>query len=368
MTTDTILNNAIKGEWISATEATSLFEEASLPLLMQAAHAVRKRIHAGNDVSWIIDRNVNYTNICTSGCKFCNFFRSSSHSEGYVIDFDDLCVRTEELFQNGGRQLLLQGGLNPKLGLNYYSTLFRKLKERFPLLRLHALGPPEIVFLSRLESLSIADTLKHLIDAGLDSLPGAGAEVLIDRVRKIVSPHKCSSDEWFEVMHEAHKLGITTTATMMFGHVETISERMQHLVRIREVQSQKPEKSTGFIAFILWPFQDESTTLVRLKGRRYRTSTEEYVRMVAISRLMLPNVKNIGASWLTVGVGAGQVSLWAGANDFGSVMMEENVVSVAGAHHSMDVAGIQKAILQAGFKPLLRDQQFNYYLSGNYDI
>ncbi|PKP16445.1 MAG: dehypoxanthine futalosine cyclase, partial [Bacteroidetes bacterium HGW-Bacteroidetes-22] len=318
MKTDTILNHAVAGKWLSVEEAVRLFYEVPLPGLMQAAHTVRKMIHSESEVSWIIDRNVNYTNICNSGCKFCNFFRTAQHPEGYIINFNDLCTRTEEMFRAGGRQLLLQGGMNPKLGLDYFVTLFRQLKKRFPLLKLHALGPPEIVHLSRIESLAFADTLKLLIKAGLDSLPGAGGEVLADRVRKIVSPVKCSADEWLEVMHEAHKLDLTTTATMMFGHVETISERMEHLVRLREVQRQKPEQSTGFIAFILWPFQDESTVLIRSTGKRYKTSTEEYVRMVAISRLMLPNIRNIGASWLTVGVAAGQVSLWAGANDFGS--------------------------------------------------
>lgn len=368
MKIETILNRAVSGEWLSVVEGTRLFHEASLPLLMQAAHTLRFRLHPLPEVSWIIDRNVNYTNICMSGCKFCNFFRSGHHPEGYVIDFEDLCRRTGEMFQAGGRQLLLQGGLHPKLGLDYYTSLFSGLKKRYPLLKLHALGPPEVVHISRLESLTVAETLRRLVAAGLDSLPGAGAEILSDRVRGIVSPAKCSSGEWLEVMHQAHLLGLTTTATMMFGHTETITERMEHLASLRTVQSQRPEGAVGFIAFILWPFQDEGTRLAKQTQRRYSTSTEEYVRMLAISRLMLPNIASIGASWLTVGVAAGQVALWSGANDFGSVMMEENVVSVAGASHRMDVEGMKRAIAAAGFQPLLRDQQFNYYRSGSYDL
>lgn len=367
MKIETILNRAVSGEWLPVVEALRLYHDAPLPLLMQAAHTLRCKLHPHREVSWIIDRNVNYTNICASGCKFCNFFRSGHHPEGYVIDLEDLCSRTAEMFQAGGRQLLLQGGMHPKLGLDYYTNLFRELKKRFPLLKLHALGPPEVIHISRKESLSVAETLSRLVSAGLDSLPGAGAEILSDRVRKVVSPAKCSAGEWLGVMHQAHLLRLTTTATMMFGHVETVAERMEHLVSLRAVQAQRPEGSVGFIAFILWPFQDEGTRLVRQAGQRFSTSTEEYVRMLAVSRLMLPNIPTVGASWLTVGVAAGQVALWAGANDFGSVMMEENVVSVAGAHHRMDAAGMKRAIAGAGFQPVLRDQQFNYFPSGSYD-
>ncbi len=364
MNTYHLLNDALSGRWLTTGEAVFLFSEAPLGVLMQAAHTLRQKVHRGNRVSWIIDRNVNYTNVCVSGCKFCNFFRSARHAESYVIDFDDLCSKTELLFAAGGRQLLLQGGLHPQLGLAWYVDLFRALKRRFPLLKLHALGPPEVMHISRMEGLTVEQVLVALMEAGLDSLPGAGAEILTNRVRGLVSPAKCTAEEWLGVMHEAHKLGLTTTATMMFGHLESVEERMEHLAALRDVQHRKPDGAVGFVAFIAWPFQDENTTLTRLAGRRFRTTADEYLRMVAISRLMLPNIANIGASWLTVGVGVGQAALWAGANDFGSVMMEEHVVSVAGAHHSMDAAGMVRAIATAGFEPVLRDQQFRFYDAG----
>lgn len=366
MKTYQLLSDAVAGAWLKPDEASFLFREAPLGALMQAAHTVRQSLHNAGTVSWIIDRNVNYTNVCVSGCRFCNFFRSARHSQAYVIDFDDLCAKTEALFNAGGRQLLLQGGLHPSLRLAWYTDLFTALKARFPGLKLHAFGPPEVIHISRLEKMSVEEVLRALIGAGLDSLPGAGAEILSDRVRQQISPAKCTANEWLGVMHTAHQLRLTTTATMMFGHIETVEERMEHLAELRRVQQQRPQGTVGFIAFILWPFQDENTALSRSAHRRFRTSTEEYIRMVALSRLMLPNIAHIGASWLTVGVAAGQVALWAGADDFGSVMMEENVVSVAGAHHSMDANGMLKSIASAGFEPVLRDQQFHYY-NGSYD-
>jgi cyclic dehypoxanthinyl futalosine synthase len=258
----------------------------------------------------------------------------------------------------GGNQLLLQGGLHPKLGLNWYIDLFRNLKKRFPELKLHALGPPEIVHLAKMDSASYTVVLKRLMEAGLSSLPGAGAEILSDRVRKILSPVKCSVKEWLEVMKTAHKLGLTTSATMMFGHIETLEERMMHLVRIRETQVQKPAGAKGFISFIPWPFQDKNTVLAKRSGIKNTVTPEEYIRMIAISRIMLPNIPNIQASWLTVGKETAQLCLHAGANDFGSIMIEENVVSIAGATHKFDVEGIQEAIRDTGFEPARRNQEF----------
>lgn len=258
----------------------------------------------------------------------------------------------------GGNQLLLQGGMHPDLGIDFYEDLFSGLKKRFPEVRLHALGPPEIAYLAKKESLEYAEVLKRLTLAGLDSLPGAGAEILSDRVRKVVSPAKCSAREWLDVMKEAHKLNILTSATMMFGHAETTEERIDHILSIRDLQSIKPEGSIGFISFIPWPFQDYDTVLRKKLNIRSNVSAGDYIRVIALSRLLLPNVKNIQASWLTVGKDIGQICLNAGANDFGSIMIEENVVSSAGATNTMNAEAMQNAIRDAGFIPRLRNQRF----------
>jgi cyclic dehypoxanthinyl futalosine synthase len=275
---------------------------------------------------------------------------------------DQYRTKIEETFRFGGDQLLLQGGHHPDLGLAFYVDLFKALKNEFPNLKLHALGPPEIAHISKLEGISHEQVLKALKLAGLDSLPGAGAEILNDRVRRMISKGKCSGGEWLDVMRAAHRLDITSSATMMFGHVETIEERFEHLISIRQVQSEKPSHAKGFIAFIPWPFQDEGTLLRNVRGIRNHVSAEEYVRMVAISRIMLPNIDNIQASWLTVGKQVAQVCLYGGANDFGSIMIEENVVSAAGAPHRFTSKGIQDAIREAGFEPKLRNQQYDYRL------
>jgi cyclic dehypoxanthinyl futalosine synthase len=309
-------------------------------------------------VTWIIDRNVNITNACISGCKFCNFYRPVNHKSVYITTLEEYDQKIREMQCLGGNQLLLQGGLNPHLGLRYYTGLFKELKKRFPLLRLHALGPPEIVHIAKLEKLSYRDVLKELVKAGLNSLPGAGAEILSDRVRKKLSPGKCTAAEWLDVMHEAHLLNLTTSATMMFGHIETLEERMAHLVAIRQLQAKRPKDSGGFYSFIPWPFQDENTVLKKKLGVINKITPEEYIRLIAISRIMLPNISNLQASWLTVGKEAAQLCLHAGANDFGSIMIEENVVSVAGATHHFDARGIKEAIREAGFEPRLRNQEF----------
>jgi len=253
-----------------------------------------------------------------------------------------------------------RGGHHPNLGLDFYTKTFREIKQEFPRLKLHALGPPEVAHIAKLEKMSHHDVLVELRAAGLDSLPGAGAEILIDRVRRLISKGKCGADEWLAVMHEAHKLHITTSATMMFGHVETIEERFIHLARIREVQAKKPEGAKGFLAFIPWTFQDVDTLLARIRGVHNLTTPEEYIRMIALSRIMLPNVKNIQASWLTVGKQTAQLCLNAGANDFGSIMIEENVVSAAGAPHRFTYRTMQDAIKEAGFEPQLRNQQYEW--------
>ncbi len=353
-----ILRKAIQGSHLSLVEGLILYTNASTSELMFAANQVRNRLHPDKKVTWLIDRNVNYTNVCVSGCQFCNFYRGANHKEAYITTIDQYREKIDELFARGGEQLLFQGGMHPKLGLDFYTSLFRQLKELYPRLKLHALGPPEVVHISGLERISYRETLEKLVEAGLDSLPGAGAEILSDRVRGTISRNKCTVGEWLDVMREAHKLGLTTSATMMFGHIETMEERIQHMIFIREVQDEKPAGATGFISFIPWPFQDEGTSLQKKYGITNSATPEEYVRTIAISRLMLPNVPNIQASWLTVGKDTAQLCLHSGANDFGSIMIEENVVSVAGANYKFDEEGIQRAIREAGFEPQLRNQQF----------
>ena len=359
MNLDLLIKKALRLEFLNATQALELYHQLPLGELVYAANELRKIHHPENKVTWIIDRNVNITNACISGCKFCNFYRPASNKQVYITTLDEYASKIEEMKYIGGNQLLLQGGLHPELGLDWYVDLFKNLKQMYPGLRLHALGPPEIVHLAKMDSISITEVLKRLMEAGLSSLPGAGAEILSDRVRKILSPVKCTMKEWLDVMKAAHKLGLTTSATMMFGHIETLEERMGHLVKIREVQSQKPIRVKGFVSFIPWPFQDKNTALLKKSGIRNRVTPEEYIRMIAVSRIMLPNIPNIQASWLTVGKETAQLCLHAGANDFGSIMIEENVVSVAGATNKFDTEGIQEAIREAGFEPLHRNQEFN---------
>jgi len=339
-------------------EGIYLYENLPLAELMNLGNEIRQQHHPENHVTWIIDRNVNITNACVSGCRFCNFYRPVNDPDCYITTMEEYAVKIGEMKLKGGNQLLLQGGMHPKLGLAFYTDLFSNLKSRFPGLRLHALGPPEIVHLARMEQISYKEVLESLVRSGMDSLPGAGAEILSDRVRKILSPVKCSTHEWLDVMRSAHELDLTTSATMMFGHIETIEERFGHLVLLRDLQAERPAGTKGFLSFIPWPFQDEGTVLRKKYGVVNNTTPEEYIRMIAISRIMLPNINNIQASWLTVGKETAQLCLHAGANDFGSIMIEENVVSVAGATNSFDAEGIRQAIREAGFIPRLSNQYF----------
>jgi cyclic dehypoxanthinyl futalosine synthase len=360
MKSDNLLKQALQSDFLSIEEGMFLFEHAPTAELMDAAHQMRKNLHPENVVTWIIDRNVNTTNVCIANCKFCNFYRIPGHEESYITTIDQYKNKIEETFRFGGEQLLLQGGHHPDLGLKYYTTLFRELKSLYPALKLHALGPPEVAHITKLEGSTHYEVLNALKDSGLDSLPGAGAEILNDRVRRLISKGKCTGREWLEIMRAAHQLRLTTSATMMFGHIETVYERFEHLVWLREVQNDKPADAKGFIAFIPWPFQDKGTLLNRIKGVNNQVTGEEYIRMIALCRLMLPNIPNIQASWLTVGKETAQLCLYSGANDFGSIMIEENVVSAAGAPHRFTAEGIQKAIRDAGFEPRLRNQQYEY--------
>ncbi|MCB0428565.1 MAG: dehypoxanthine futalosine cyclase [Flavobacteriales bacterium] len=355
-----LLNKALNLEFLTAEEGQHLFEHASTPELMHTGHMIRRKKVPGNNVTWIIDRNVNTTNVCVANCKFCNFYRIPGHPESYITDIDTYKRKIEETFRYGGEQLLLQGGHHPELGLAYYTDLFRTLKSLYPNLKLHALGPPEVAHICKLENKSHKEVLEALIESGLDSLPGAGAEILTDRVRRLVSNGKCSAKEWLDIMREAHRQHLTTSATMMFAHEETIEERFEHLILLREVQAEKPADAKGFLAFIPWTFQDDGTLLKKVRGVINSSSAEEYLRMVAICRIMLPNITNIQASWLTAGKQTAQLALYAGANDFGSIMIEENVVSAAGAPHRFTAQGIQQAILEAGFEPRLRNQQYEF--------
>ncbi|MEL6133323.1 MAG: CofH family radical SAM protein, partial [Bacteroidota bacterium] len=360
-----LLKKALDQEFLSLEEGVYLHHHAGTDELMFAANELRKvkKKDSLGIVTWQIDRNVNTTNVCVANCKFCNFFVPPTEKyahKAYITDDDTYKRKAEETLALGGDQFLLQGGHHPELGIEFYEETFSKLKGWFPEIRLHALGPPEIVHIAELSHLSYEEVLTRLMASGMDSMPGAGAEILNDRVRRVISNGKCSGQEWLDVMHVAHKVGLTTSATMMFGHIETIEERYEHLVRIREVQAMRPEGSNGFKAFIPWPYQDDGTLLNRVKGVRNTVTADEYVRQIALSRIMLPNIENIQASWLTVGPEVAQVCLHGGANDLGSIMIEENVVSAAGAPYRMSAEDIQKVIVEAGFIPRLRTQLYEY--------
>lgn len=355
-----IFRKAHSGEPLSQEEAWLLYSTAPLEQLAAEADLLRqKMVPDPSVVTWQIDRNINTTNVCTSGCLFCNFHCKPHQTEKhFVTTIEEYCQKTDAMIALGGNQLLLQGGMHPKLGIEFYEELFRELKRRYPTLRLNALGAPEVAHIAKISGISTQTTLERLVAAGLDSLPGAGAEILVPRVRKIISPAKPSVEQWIEVMHQAHCMNIPTTATMMYGHVETSQERVEHLIRLRDLQSQVPEGNYGFTAFIPWIFCSSGTQLEK-RGVVSHFSPLEYIRIIATARLVLNNIRNIQASWLTVGKQTAQLALHSGANDFGSIMIEENVVSSAGADNRFDKEGIQKAIQEAGFTPRLRDQLYN---------
>ena len=360
LTLNDIFRKAHNGEPLTQEEAWRLYSEAPLAELAAQADMLRqKMVPDPSVVTWQIDRNVNTTNVCTSGCLFCNFHcKPHQTDKHFITTIDEYCSKIDRLYELGGNQLLLQGGMHPKLGIEFYEQLFRELKHRYPTLRLHALGAPEVAHIAKISGLTTQTTLERLVAAGLDSLPGAGAEILVPRVRKIISPAKPSVEQWLEVMHQAHMMNLPTSATMMYGHIETPQERVEHLIRIRDLQAQVPAGNHGFIAFIPWIFCSTGTRL-ESQGVISHFSPLEYIRIIATARLVLNNIRNIQASWLTVGKKTAQLALHSGANDFGSIMIEENVVSSAGANNHFDAEGIQKAIREAGFVPKLRDQLYN---------
>lgn len=354
-----LLSKALNLQELSIEEGTFLYKNANLPDLQFVADKIRHYFRPENIVSWIIDRNVNITNVCISGCKFCNFHKRIIDEGTYITTQEEYDEKIAVLEYLGGNQLLIQGGMHPKLGLDFYKNLFSELKRRHPNIKLHALGPPEIAYIAKKEGITPRKVLEILHSAGLDSLPGAGAEILCDRVRKFLSPGKCDSQTWLDIMKEAHKMKLTTSATMMYGHIETIEERMEHLVKIRQIQAERPNDSDGFTAFIPWPFYSKGTTLEKTSEQQFKIRQDEYIRMIAISRIMLTNIPHIQASWLTVGIPTAQICLHGGADDMGSIMIEENVVSQAGAKYSVKKDELPEAIREAGFIPKLRNQHYD---------
>lgn len=358
MNLNTLYTKALNKEPLSADEGAFLYRNAPPAELFETAQKLRYSHVPGKRVSWQIDRNINYTNVCISGCLFCNFHCTVSQKEkSYTTSTEEYKVKIAELRALGGDQILLQGGLHPNYDITFYENLFTELKSIDPEIKLNALGPPEVAHIARISRISIEETLERLVKAGLTTLPGAGAEILSDRIRKIISPAKPNTAKWCEVMRAAHKMGLSTTATMVYGHIETIEERMEHLVTIREIQADKPAGAPGFRAFISWPMQMEGTKLAEICAKRDITPVE-HLKMIAISRIMLTNIPHIQASWLTVGETIGQMALHCGADDMGSIMIEENVVSSAGASFRMGSEEMQRRIREAGFEPWLRGQDY----------
>ena len=353
MQTDKIKDKLLAGERIAPEEALALHRHEDLTTLGALADLVRRRKHPDRVVTYMIDRNINYTNVCNAFCTFCAFYRTPHHEEGYVQPIESIEQKIRETYELGGNQILLQGGHNPKLKIDYYEDLFRRLKSSFPDLWLHALSPPEIVHIRKVSRLELPETIRRLREAGLDSIPGGGAEILVDRVRKQLATNKCSADEWLEVMEEGHRQGLCSTATMMFGHVETLADRVEHLRRVRETQ----DRTGGFTAFICWTYQAQNT---ELGGEE--VSSAEYLRTLSVARMFLDNIDNVQASWVTQGPKMGAASLAFGVNDMGSTMIEENVVSAAGTAFCMHEPQIVAAIRDAGFVPKRRDMTYEQRL------
>jgi len=351
---DQLAKKVLDGGRVNADEALELYLHAPTHLLGRLADTIRARKHPERIVSYIIDRNVNYTNVCTAKCNFCAFYREVGSSDGYVLGFQEIFAKIDETIAVGGNQLLLQGGHNPDLPINWYEDLFRAVKQRYPEFKLHALSPPEVLNISRLNRMPVPEVIRRLVDAGLDSIPGGGAEMLVDRVRKLLHCYnKASADEWLGVMREAHLAGLRTTATMMYGTVETPAERIEHMMRLRDLQ----DETGGFTAFITWSFQPSHTELGAANDIAEATGID-YLRTLATARIVLDNFENLQASWVTQGGKVGQLSLAYGANDMGSVMIEENVVRAAGASYCMDEVEIVVNIEDAGFIPKRRNMHY----------
>lgn len=351
---ETLIAGVEKGNRVSPSNALQLLRSSELQKLGKAADTSRRRFHPQNQVSFLIDRNINYTNVCVARCTFCNFYRKPKHEGGYLLSKQEIFGKIEETIALGGTGILMQGGMNPELKIDYYEDLLCSIRKRFKI-HLHCFSPPEIIVLAKLSKLSIRQSLRRLADAGLDSIPGGGAEILTDRMRKHISPGKCSTGEWLEVMETAHEEGLKTTATMMFGAGERDTEIVDHLDKIRSLQ----DRTGGFVAFIPWTVQLEGTVMAAELDRK--VSPVEYLRVLALSRIYLDNVPNIQVSWLTQGLAVGQIALHFGANDVGSIMIEENVVSSAGAKHNATRQELIELIEEAGFEPVQRDTLYQSF-------
>lgn len=345
-----IRGRVLAGGRIGDDDFLLLADRAGLYDLAFLADAIRERLHPEGMVTYVIDRNINYTDICVSACKFCAFYKAPEDRGGYLLSFDELGRKIEETRALGGTQILLQGGLHPDLPLSYYEEMLRFIKATG--IHVHGFSPPEVWHFSKLSGLTVAEVLQRLIAAGLDSIPGGGAEILSDRVRQATAPRKCTADQWLDVMEEAHRQSLKTTATMMFGHIETMAERLEHLRRLRQLQ----DRTGGFTAFIPWPFQPDNTVLADTE----KTTAMGYLRMLALSRIYLDNFANIQASWVTQGPKIAQLSLFFGANDFGSTMIEENVVAAAGVSFRLTEEEIRRLVSDAGFSP--RQRRMDYSL------
>lgn len=355
MTMEQIYDKILAGQRITVAEGLQVAEEADLYRLGFLADAVKRRLHPEPFITYVVDRNINYTDICISACKFCAFFKAPEDKSGYVLTNEELGRKIEETKNLGGTQILLQGGLHPDKPLEFYEEMLRFIKGLD--IHIHGFSPPEVCHFANLSGLSVHDVIIRLHEAGLDSIPGGGAEILNDRVRNESAPRKCTADEWLGVMEEAHKLGMRTTATMMFGHIETMAERFEHLDRLRQLQ----DRTGGFTAFIPWPFQPANTVLDHLPT----ATAVEYLKMLALSRIFLDNFANIQASWVTQGPKIAQVSLSFGANDFGSTMIEENVVAAAGVGFRLTEKEIRHLVEGAGFVPRQRTMDYTLLENSN---
>lgn len=347
MMIDEILQRSVDGQRLSAADALALLGCCDLAALGQAADTVTRRLHPEPYRTYNIDRNINYTNICTAVCHFCAFYRSPKSDQGYVLPREALLAKVDETVQLGGNQILLQGGLHPKFTLDWYEQMLRDIKAQFPQLNIHGFSPPELHHFTKVNKLPIREVLMRLKAAGLGSIPGGGAEILVDRVRHELTRGKVMTDDWLDVMRVWHSLGGRSTATMMFGHVETLAERVEHLQRIRDLQ----DETGGFTAFICWTFQPENTEMSHIRP----AGSFEYLKTQAVARLFLDNVPNIQSSWVTQGLKIGQLAMNFGANDMGSLMIEENVVAEAGTVHHLTLDQIRAAISELGFRPRQRD-------------
>ncbi len=345
--TESILQRAIHGERLSGDDALQLLRSGDLAAIGNAADKVTRRLHPEPYRTYNVDRNINYTNVCTAVCHFCAFYRGPKSDEGYVLSREELLQKVQETVDLGGNQILLQGGLHPKFTLDWYEQMLRDIKQACPTINIHGFSPPELYHFTKVNKLPIETVLERLRDAGLGSIPGGGAEILVDRVRSELTRGKVMSDDWLNVMRVWHRLGGKSTATMMFGHVETLAERVEHLQRIRDLQ----DETGGFTAFICWTFQPDHTELAHIRP----AGSFEYLKTQAVARLFLDNVPNIQSSWVTQGLKIGQLAMLFGANDMGSLMIEENVVAEAGTVHFLTLDQIREAIEELGFEPRQRD-------------